>query len=249
MGRKNAFYKIAYDVNKLVTLPLTSRFDIGTNAFEAEWDLLVVLDSLRPDALSEVAGEYDFIGDFDTIWSVGSATPEWVANTFTTDHMSEIEETVYLASHGGCQWIFEKDEFSIYDKAGSELIPLDIVEYLTDWDTVSSDDFLEFDKTWKYRNGNEYTGLTLPETLTDRAIQLGRSTDFGRMVIHYKQPHAPYTANAIEEGRDLEPYESDPWEYIQRTGPATKSGRRIWTRYDGGWTTSKHCSTTSMPTG
>jgi len=53
---------------------------IGTNVFDREWDVLIVLDTARVDALRVVADEYDFIGQVDSIWSVGerlrSGSPE-----------------------------------------------------------------------------------------------------------------------------------------------------------------------------
>jgi len=218
---------LAYDLNKIVALPLSSRFDLGTNPYDEDWDMLVVLDTCRPDALREVADEYDFLSAIPSVWSVGSATPEWVANTFTTEHIDDVNGTAYVASHGGCQWIFEQDKVSIYDTASSNILPLDIVEPLTEWDTVDRDDFLLFDLTWKYRADNEYAGTTLPLTVTDRAIAVGREVDFDRFVVHYKQPHAPYVANAIEEDRDLEPHEETPWEYLRDGG----SRERVWESY------------------
>lgn len=74
-------------------LACTSRYPIGRNVYERDWDLLVVLDTCRVDALREVSPEYDFIGEVDAVWSVGSATAEWTANTFTQSHLDKISKT------------------------------------------------------------------------------------------------------------------------------------------------------------
>jgi hypothetical protein len=44
---------------------------IGTNVYEKDWDVLIVLDTAHVDALQIVMDEYDFIEDVNSIWSVG----------------------------------------------------------------------------------------------------------------------------------------------------------------------------------
>lgn len=51
-----ALYVLLYTI-------LTSRYPIGSNVFEENWDLLVVLDACRVDALRAVEDEYPFVGD------------------------------------------------------------------------------------------------------------------------------------------------------------------------------------------
>lgn len=55
---------------------------VGTNAFDREWDVLVVLDGCRVDLLREVAGRHDFVDEVDDAWSVGSTSAEWIRETF-----------------------------------------------------------------------------------------------------------------------------------------------------------------------
>jgi len=78
---------------------LTTRYPIGANVFEREWDLLVVLDACRVDALRTVAPEYEFIDSVDSIWSVGSCSHEWISKTFVEKHRSEIEKTVLVTTN------------------------------------------------------------------------------------------------------------------------------------------------------
>lgn len=48
----------------------------STNAFEKEWDVLVVLDACRVDLLNSVADEYEFVEGGRSIYSVGGTSPE-----------------------------------------------------------------------------------------------------------------------------------------------------------------------------
>jgi len=58
------------------------RLDYGTNAFDREWDVLVVLDACRADLLRSVAPDFEFFGEIETVRSVGSSSSEWLENTF-----------------------------------------------------------------------------------------------------------------------------------------------------------------------
>lgn len=60
--------------------------------------------------------------------------------------------------------------------------------------------------------------LTPPRYITDRGISLMRESAHDRVILHYIQPHHPYTANAMQEDRDLHDYEGDPFNYIKETG-------------------------------
>ncbi|WP_407067005.1 alkaline phosphatase family protein [Haloarcula brevis] len=58
------------------------RLDYGTNVYEREWDVLVVLDGCRADVLRSVAPDVGFLGTVETVRSVGSSSSEWLENTF-----------------------------------------------------------------------------------------------------------------------------------------------------------------------
>ena len=87
---------------------LEDRLSFGTNVFEAEWDLLILLDTCRIDALHEVADEYDFLTDVGELVPVGSSFPEWIARTFTEEYRSEIENTAYLTCNGNAEAVLER---------------------------------------------------------------------------------------------------------------------------------------------
>lgn len=102
---------------KAALLAVSSRVPLGTNIFERGWDLAIVLDACRPDALREVAPEYDFIDDVDTIWSVGSATREWVANTYTTRHEKAISQTAIVSGNVTVKYALERRNTLLGGKA------------------------------------------------------------------------------------------------------------------------------------
>lgn len=54
----------------------------GTNVYDREWDVLVVLDACRADLLQSVAHDVAFLEAVETVRSVGSSSSEWLENTF-----------------------------------------------------------------------------------------------------------------------------------------------------------------------
>jgi len=194
-----------YNTFKSASLVASSRWPVGTNVFDREWDLLVVLDACRYDALDFVAEEYPFLESIQPMWSVGSATREWAANTYTTDRIPELNRTALIASTGAGQWALQSDRPELFGH------PL---ERFCAWDMADQDDFYFVDDAWKHIHDDPYTGLTRPETVTERAIYYGRELDTNRFIVWYKQPHAPYTARAIRNDREPFEYERRPWEAL-----------------------------------
>jgi hypothetical protein len=139
----------------------------GTNVYDREWDVLLLLDTCRPDVLGEVAGGYDYLPtDVPTHRSVGSTSWEWLEKTFRTDRREELSETAYVCANG-----FSK-EFGDAFRARPE-------------------DFGLLDEVWRY-GWDDRKGICPPATVTDRAVAVARETNFERLIVHYMQPHAPY---------------------------------------------------------
>jgi len=198
---------------------VSSRYPLGTNIFEREWDLLVVLDACRVDAMEAVAPEYDFIESVDSIWSTGSSSHEWLCKTFTGDHIDEIRETIYLSSNPNAPPTFEDG----VRPPRSYAIPL----MWANWDVVDRNAFKLFKQIPKPDYEERYATLA-PDVVTDHSIHAGRTHEFGRMVVHYFQPHRPYIADAHPEKRAVNDIEDQPWEAI-RNGIATKG--EVWDLY------------------
>jgi len=89
----------------------------GVNIYDRSWDLLIILDTCRVDLLEEVSDEYEFLEDISTIDSVGSSSPEWMKNTFHTDHMNSIRQTHHITGNVHSQEYLEHLPFAELDQA------------------------------------------------------------------------------------------------------------------------------------
>ena len=219
---KEKWLKQLYSAYNGCMMSLLSRHPIGTNVYERDWDVLVILDTCRVDALREVAPEYDFIDTVDSILSVGSASSEWMAQTFHQKYLQEVRQTAYVSGNAWSEWVIE-------DRQMPEEHFNSILSW-TKWDVAGADDFLILDQAWKYKEedpSNPEPGHLHPRYVTDRAIEIARSHNPGRLVIHYSQPHAPYTAIALEEQRDLLRHEERPFDHLKDGG----SPVRVWNSY------------------
>jgi hypothetical protein len=198
-----------------------SRRPIGIHVFDQEWYLLVLLDTCRVDALQSVGREYEFIHDVDHLLSVGSTSSEWIAQTFTRDRVSQ-EQVGYVSGNAWAEWVIEDRQMPEEDK--------DALFSFTDWDVAHKSDFAVLDQAWRYNDEDKFDlppGLPHPRIVTDHAIHVDRTYELDRLIVHYSQPHAPYTAPALNENRDMRPHESDPFEYLKSGG----SHNRVWKAY------------------
>jgi len=196
------------EISESVLLGASSRFPLGTNVFERDWDLLVVLDTCRYDALRRMASEFEAFDEVGSVYSVGSSTREWTANTFAAAYRDEIGETAYVCGNANVTRTLE---------AGNAM-ESPLARRFTSWDTVSPEAFHTFDSVSDYAPADPFGGITLPRIVTDRAIRVGRETDAERMIVHYIPPHNPYRAAAVRENRELASYEHRPFQYLRNGG-------------------------------
>lgn len=190
---------------------VTTRYPIGTNIYERDWDLLLVLDACRVDALRSVTSEYDFLDEVESIWSVGSASHEWICKTFTNEHRKAISETALVTSNPFFPQTFNDRTFP--PKAYS--IPV----MWPEWDVVEKSSFAKFLHVHRH-DYDEHFPEAPPDVMTDYAINVARNGAFDRMVVHYLQPHTPYIADAYAENRPPTEIEADPWTAMEQ-GVAT----------------------------
>jgi hypothetical protein len=191
---------------------ITSRQPLGTNVFESDWDLLIVLDACRVDTLREVGEEYEFIEFVGERWSVGSQSMEWLASTFTPAHKEKIQETHYLSSNGYSEVVLNKGSYP----PANNTIPID----LSSWDVVNDDILAAHETVWKDHHDDTY-GVVLPEVMTDHAISTCRKENPDRMIVHYTQPHLPYAGQAYQEGCPPTELEERGYELLEE-GNASK---------------------------
>jgi len=90
------------------------RIDYGTNVFDREWDVLVVLDACRADLMRAVAPDVDFLGAVDDVRSVGSSSSEWLENTFVGH--PETARTVMITGNTWTDRYLAADAFAALDE-------------------------------------------------------------------------------------------------------------------------------------
>lgn len=116
-----------------------------TPIYEREWDVLIILDACRVDALSTVASEYSYLPtDIPSILSTASASKDWMRSNFSNAYTSEVRRTTYVTGNP-----FSEKE-------------------------VDPTAFAELDEAWKY-GWDEDEGTVPARHVTDRAIAAGRS--------------------------------------------------------------------------
>jgi hypothetical protein len=166
-------------------LSITSRWPIGQNIYEEDWDMLIILDACRVDALREVAPEYSFINTVDKRMSVGSHSREWIAKTFTEKYKKEIGQTTYVTSNLNVKKVLEERKKP--ESRREKEIPFSFSSY----DFLHIDDFDHLDPVWEYTK-HEWGGGFPPDIVTDRAVKLARERPRKKLIVHYMQPHNPY---------------------------------------------------------
>lgn len=166
-------------------LSVATRYPLGTNVYERDWDLLVVLDACRVDALREVADEYDFLGEVESIRSAGSTSIEWMALTFRERYAAEIARTAYVNGNAQFDKVFRERRTPPHIAAAPFGPSMDA------YGVVGPEDFGHVDDVYEYGFDDDH-GVVLPRTMTDRAVAVGRERSPERCIVHYMQPHAPY---------------------------------------------------------
>lgn len=101
----------------------------GTPIFERDWDVLVILDACRVDALREVQDEYDFLEAIQTLTSRGSSSYSWLERNFSPEFSAELDRTAYVSGNPFT------DDFLDEDSIG-HLESLNDVAYDTELATV-----------------------------------------------------------------------------------------------------------------
>ena len=134
----------------------------GTNIFEREWDLLIVLDACRYDLFAEFCPQHsvhDLLDSTEAMYSIASQTPDWLRRTFNRVDDHQLSQTVFIAGNGFIKK-YEPDE-------------------------------LQVEHAWRIDTHPEGQ-VPPPEIVTNEAIRNFRTTNVERYIVHYLQPHAPF---------------------------------------------------------
>jgi hypothetical protein len=175
--------------------------NFGDHIFDYEWDLLILLDTCRPDALRAVANEYPFISNVEERWSVGGTSAEWVANTFDRQYLDIIKNTAYISSNPMAVSVLDNQFQQRFDGESKLKGSTQRLKKYGKYDVVKPE------KIGKYRNLYE-TGVTKhgiypsPRAVTDHGIQTDRLDDFDRIILHYMPPHHPYIIDSSHQEGD-----------------------------------------------
>lgn len=197
-----------------LTIAFESRIGLGQNVFDRDWDLLIILDTCRVDALQTVRDEFEYIESVESIKSVGSYSPEWIANTFDKSYSDIIAKTAYITANPHSKTVIENGLETHWKSKSTRRL-----RQLKRWgkyDPVGEDDFGLYEPVWKESQGEDEKNEN-PRLVTDHGIRADRSGDYDRIILHYMPPHLPHVGRARKESRDLHDFEKKPWPYIRRT--------------------------------
>ena len=142
---------------------MTQKQDIH----ESEWDYLIVLDACRYDYFKE--NYNDFLeGKLKKVESRGSATPEWLWNTFNSRYnYNYISANPYINGEG----------LTLGQLVGG-----------AEQDWKATDHFQNIVDSW-IQDWDEEINTVRPEDLTDTALD---NLEYSKTIIHYIQPHRPF---------------------------------------------------------
>lgn len=194
----------------------------------AEWDVCLVLDACRYDIWNEVAWQHPELCPrgsraAPSAWSVGSASPEWIAHTFDDRHRDAWADAGYVTANP-----FSGKDPDDVPFVGGEAYPL-------------ADRGLAYlDEVWRDQwPASDNLPTVAPDVLTDRALWAWqRREEYGmdRLVVHYMQPHIPFRSRPEWcAGWDLNGFgtgggygEKDDWKMV-RDGDVDAD--EFWTAY------------------
>jgi len=215
---KTAFQEVAIkSLNPLIG-------PLSTPIWESDAQIILVLDACRYDLWAETVGAENGLvksmqrysdslalaRNTDAAYSVGSASPEWISNTFADEYEQHWADTAYVTANpfSGKRPVSNSfRDASVYPLRERGLPYLDEV-WVDEWDTGEIES-------------------VHAETLTDRALwawDRRESLGFNRMVVHYMQPHVPFRskpewsdgwANKSVFGSESDPQKKSEWQKLK----------------------------------
>lgn len=194
-GGKTTAMRTALHLQVPLWNTLTSRRPIGKNIFGRDWDLLVILDTCRPDTLRQISDDYSSIDAVESMRSVGSMSAEWMLNTFRTEYREEIAKTAFVSGNIWSDRIFN-ERFHKHQRHGYDMIH----RGRPHWQPVEADAFAHYETVSAVANQGDRLhpeNEAIPHILTDRTIAVGRNVSHDRLIVHYTLPHLTFIADAL----------------------------------------------------
>lgn len=88
-----------------------TRYSPDRTLLDEEWDVAIILDACRVDALRYCASEYDWLTEIEATTSVAGRTPEWMDATFqqpaACSSIHYVSGNPYSVSHLDDEWFAE----------------------------------------------------------------------------------------------------------------------------------------------
>lgn len=162
---------------------LSKHHPVGRNIYEDDWDICIVLDSARVDTLRERWPSGVAVESFDSAWSRGSISTEWMSQTFRPAYRDPIADTTLVTANPHSATVF--DERSILTNGREISVPY------PETPAVEKDAFNEVYELW--RTHAVAQNAVPPDVMADATIQAHREHE-GRVVAHWLQPHEPFIA-------------------------------------------------------
>lgn len=161
-----------------------------TNVYQRDWDVLIVLDACRYDALASISGEYEFLpDDIGDMISVGIGSPQWMNNTFRDKYISDITKTTYITANPHTERVLGKTMEGVHAEKGGRYNRLE--------------DFEKVIQVYK-SNWDSNLGTVPAESVTDKLVKYCRKNETDRVIAHFMQPHFPVVPSECGTGMDLE---------------------------------------------
>jgi arylsulfatase A-like enzyme len=196
-----------YISQQLIKKPLGLRYNLNQmNIYERDWDLLIILDACRVDAIEAVSSEYEFLPEtVQHSTSVGGGSPTWLANTFTEEWTNEINDTGYISANPHTRRVLSDQTEGLFADRGGYA------------DRIS--DFDHFSAVWETQWDAEL-GTVPARAVTDYLIRYYRSQPSHRTIAHYMQPHFPSVPTPLGEGMNISDdakwHSKDTWTLVRQ---------------------------------
>jgi len=180
----------------------------GSNIYDGDWELLIIVDACRSDLLQYVAAEYDWLPEtIETRRSVGCATRTWMQRTFTSEHKADMAATDYVVANPYSSKLLDESEFNTLDE---------VHQYAWDNDI----------------------GTVHPRPVTERAVHLHRTQGADRLLVHYLPPHFPSIPDPLGYNLSIQNFLADndgSGVYWNSVWDALREGEisrdRVWEAY------------------
>lgn len=171
----------------------------GTQIWDREWDVLILLDACRYDLMGEVASEYEWIDDVGEHTSVASMSYEFIEKSFVDEYADEMQETALVSANPFTQ------EFPLGQK------------------------FAYLDEVWRHSWDSDLGIVLADTVVDAAIHAWRRRGDHGanRMIVWMMQPHVPfvnhpdickgYDGDEVGQwgGPDASRDDYSPWEQVQ----------------------------------